>query len=105
MKKLMIALRFLKKQFVLNLLILVEVLVSIMILTELFVYISDRIDNQRAVEELQNDALYVLSEFEYYQDEEDAIISMLKEDTEIYRVGTAEILGCALDSQPFSLGA
>lgn len=105
MKKLMIALRFLKKQFVLNLLILVEVLVSIMILTELFVYISDRIDNQRAVEELQNDALYVLSEFEYYQDEEDAIISMMKEDPGIDKVGTAEILGCALDSQPFSLGA
>ena len=104
MKYLMITMRFLKKQFVLNLLILAEVLVSIMMLTELFVYISDRVDNQRAVEELQNDSLYVLDEFAYYQDEEEKIIGLLKEDAEIQKVGTSEILTCKLDEQPFQLG-
>lgn len=45
-----------------NVVLVVEILISVIMLSELFLFVSDRMDNQRAAEELQNNHLYVLSE-------------------------------------------
>ena len=103
-KNLIIAAKFLKRQLVLNLIILIEVILSIVMLTELFVYVSDRIDNQRAAKELYNDELYVLQEFEYYLPNEEDIIERLKADPAVKKAGSASALNCMADGRNLRLG-
>ena len=103
-KNLIIAAKFLKRQLVLNLIILIEVILSVVILTELFVYVSDRIDNQRAAKELYNDELYVLQEFEYYLPNEEDIIERLKADPAVKKAGSASALNCMADGRNLRLG-
>ncbi len=104
MKNVIIAAKFLKRQLILNLIIVVEVLLSVMMLTELFVYVSDRMDNQRAAKELNNDNLFVLTEFEYYYESEDYLISILRADSTIEKIGKADVLECKLNNQYLYLG-
>ena len=103
-KNLIIAAKFLKRQFVLNLIIIIEVLLSVVMLSELFVYVSDRIDNQRAAKELYNNNLFVLEEFEYYFENEEDIIERLKADPAIEKVGKAVALDCMIDDHFLYLG-
>ena len=74
MRSIMLAVSFLKKQWVMNVVLVVEILISVIMLSELFLFVSDRLDNQRAAEELQNNYLYVLSEFEYYTPQEERVM-------------------------------
>lgn len=104
MKNVILAAKFLKRQLVLNLIIVVEVLLSVMILTDLFVYVSDRMDNQRAAKELTNDHLFVLTEFEYAEESEDDLMSLLKADSAIEKIGKADVFACMLNNQPLYLG-
>lgn len=99
-----IAAKFLKRQLILNLMIIIEVLLSVVMLTELFVYVSDRIDNQRAAKELYNNDLFVLEEFEYYFASEEDIIERLKADPAIKKVGKADTLDCMIDGRYLYLG-
>ena len=48
MRSIMLAVSFLKKQWVMNVVLVVEILISVIMLSELFLFVSDRMDNQRA---------------------------------------------------------
>lgn len=91
--------KFLKKQWAMNLILIVEILLSIIMLSELLVFIYNRVDHQRAAAELQNDHLLVCSLFEYYQDEEESIVSAMQADPEIEKVGKMESLLCVWNGQ------
>ena len=87
----MLAVSFLKKQWVMNVVLVVEILISVIMLSELFLFVSDRMDNQRAAEELQNNHLYVLSEFEYYAPQEERVMEALRADEAIQSIGKVDI--------------
>lgn len=103
-KNLLIAMKFVKKQIVLNLIIVMEVLLSIVMLSELYVYVSDRIDNQRAAYELLNSKLFVVEAFEYEHSRENELMEKLIEEPNISKVGKADVLSCAIGEQEFYLG-
>lgn len=104
MRSIMLAVSFLKKQWVMNVVLVVEILISVIMLSELFLFVSDRMDNQRAAEELQNNQLYVLSEFEYYAPQEERVIEALRADEAIQSIGKVDISSCTWNAQYFQLG-
>ena len=104
MRSIMLAVSFLKKQWVMNVVLVVEILISVIMLSELFLFVSDRMDNQRAAEELQNNHLYVLSEFEYYAPQEERVMEALRADEAIQSIGKVDISSCTWNGQYFQLG-
>ena len=73
MRSIMLAVSFLKKQWVMNVVLVVEILILVIMLSELFLFVS-RMDNQRAAEELQNNHLYVLSQSRYDVPQEERVM-------------------------------
>ena len=69
MNTLFIVLRFLWKRKLANLILIFEMMLSIVMLAQLFVFVMKHIDNKRAINELPIKNAFVLNTFDYYYSE------------------------------------
>jgi len=69
MTTLFIALKLLWKRKLINFILVLQILLSIIMLAQLFVFVTDHLDNMRAVNELPIKNAIVLSVFDYYNEE------------------------------------
>ena len=99
MKTVILAFRFLKKQLLINILLIITILLSIILLAELFVYISDHFDNIRAAKEMNNQHTYVMDLFNYYYGEEEKIVQEISDSPGVDGVGRAFMNSCLINSK------
>lgn len=85
MSTLLIAFRLLWKRKAANLIILLEVLLSVIALAQSFVFLADYMDSVRVVRELPMNQTYALSRFNYYSEQE--ILKQLEKDSLVTGIG------------------
>ena len=85
MSTLLIAFRLLWKRKAANLLILLEVMVSVISLAQSFVFVMDYWDCVKGVSELPMEQTYVLARFDYYSEQE--VMQQLEKDPLITGIG------------------
>ena len=105
MRNILFAVRSLKKQFFSSIIVIIEVIISIMMFSELYTYISDRLISLRTIEEMQNEKLYVFDEFEYYYSRDTELISGLSKDPSVKRIGQCELFSCETENGNANLAA
>ena len=81
MRTLSIAFKLLWKRKITNAILIAEVILSIIMLAQLFVYVSNYSNNLNAIKELPQDHAYILNTFEYYDVND--VISALQENVHV----------------------
>ncbi|QTE74253.1 hypothetical protein JS518_15395 [Clostridiales bacterium FE2010] len=89
MRTLLVSAKMLWRRKISNCILVLEMVLSIIMLAQLFVFVSSHIDNMRAVEELNSDNAAVLSIFSYY--DTDDVVNRIKQERVIESVGSVTI--------------
>ncbi|MDR0929124.1 MAG: hypothetical protein LBM74_05355 [Oscillospiraceae bacterium] len=105
MKLLFVACKMIAKRLWANALLIVEMLVSIILLAQLFVFVMDHVDHRRAVNELPTEGAAILAVYEYYYDEMDVVLERLRQEPAISAIDPVHMGTVTYGDAHFNLAA